>query len=89
VCPAVSLTPAERTARARLAAHVSWAKTTDRSARTAKARAAFEQKFRDEVDPDRELSESEREKRAASARNAYFQRLKFSRLRAATKKAAS
>jgi hypothetical protein len=78
----VPLTPAERRARASLAAHVSWAKTTDRSARTAAARAAFEQKFHDEVDPNRELSEAEREKRAANARNAYYQRLKFYRLRA-------
>ena len=80
-----NLTPAERTARARLAAHVSWAKTPDRSARTAAARAAFEQKFFDEVDPNRELSEAEREKRAANARKAYYERLLLSRLRAGRK----
>ena|SRR5918998_4420689 len=34
------LTPAERSQRARLAAHASWARTDDRAARTAKARAA-------------------------------------------------
>jgi hypothetical protein len=48
------LGPAERRARASLAAHASWAKTSDRSARTANARAALEKKFRDEVDPNGE-----------------------------------
>jgi hypothetical protein len=35
----MSLTPEERSLRARLAAHVSWARTEDRAARTARARA--------------------------------------------------
>jgi hypothetical protein len=78
----MALTPAERRSRASLAAHVSWAKTADRSARTAAARAALEKKFLDEVDPNRELSEAEREKRAANARKAYYERLKSGQLRA-------
>lgn len=39
------MNPADRTLRARLAAHTSWAKTTDPASRTAKARAAAEQRW--------------------------------------------
>ena len=42
---------------------------------TAKARAKFLERFLDEVDPDRILSESERLRRATYARRAYFSRL--------------
>lgn len=69
------LTPAERTLRARLAAHESWARTGDRSARTAAARARFLQRFEDEVDPGRTLDPEERARRAEHARKAYFARL--------------
>jgi hypothetical protein len=37
--------PADRTLRARLAAHTSWANTADPSSRTAKARAAATEKW--------------------------------------------
>ena len=62
-----SLTPAERKLRAQIAAHDSWARTEDRSARTANARRALEDKFLAEADGD--------ELRAASLRKAYFARL--------------
>ena len=42
---------------------------------TKNARAAFNQRFVDEVDPDRMLTESERSRRADAARKAYFSRL--------------
>lgn len=48
-------------------AHISWANTTDRSARTAPARAALEQKFLDQADGD--------PLRAESLRKAYFKSL--------------
>lgn len=70
-----SLTPEERTLRSRIAAHESWARTDDRSARTAKARAAFASKFEQQVDPDRVLDPVERAKRAEHARKAHFTRL--------------
>jgi hypothetical protein len=38
----------------------------------ANARARFDQRFHDEVDPDRVLPEAERAKRADHARKAYF-----------------
>ena len=37
--------PADRTLRARLAAHASWAATTDPAGRTAKARGTFTERF--------------------------------------------
>lgn len=51
----------------RYGAHVSWANTKDRSARTAPARAALEQKFLDQADGD--------PVRAAHLRKAHFQRM--------------
>jgi hypothetical protein len=59
-----SLTPAERSLRAQLAAHTSWGNTEDRSARTANARKALEDKFLAEANGD--------PKRAESLRKAYF-----------------
>jgi hypothetical protein len=50
-----------------IGAHVSWANTTDRAARTAPARAALEQKFLEQADGD--------PVRAAHLRKAYFARL--------------
>lgn len=61
------MTPAERSTRASLAAHTSWANTADRAGRTAKARAALEQRFLDEAGGD--------PVRAESIRKAYYLRL--------------
>lgn len=58
---------AERSLAARVAAHQSWANTTDRTARTFNARNALEQKFLAEADGD--------PKRAKSLRKAYYARL--------------
>jgi|SRR5690625_3224520 len=58
---------AERRLSARIAAHESWANTPDRSARTANARAALDQRFLDEAGGDHE--------RAEHLRKAYFARL--------------
>ena len=66
------LTPSERVLRARLAAHTRWAQETDRQAATAKARAAFLDRFDREVDPDGTLDPAERKRRAANARKAYY-----------------
>lgn len=71
----MSLTPAERSLRSQIAAHDSWSRTSDRSARTAPARKAMLDKFERQVDPDGELTTAERSKRAAHARKAYFARL--------------
>ncbi|MFE2121023.1 hypothetical protein ACFW9U_10235 [Rhodococcus aetherivorans] len=73
--PKSGLTPTERQLLAQIAAHESWAKTDDRSARTAKARKAALDRFEREVDPNGELTPQERAKRAEHARKAYFARL--------------
>lgn len=70
-----NLTPEERTLRSRVAAHKSWANTADPAARTAPARAEFDRRFEDEVDPERTLPAAERRRRAAHARKAYFANL--------------
>lgn len=69
-----ALTPGERTLRARVAAHESWAATEDRSARTAPARAVLWQRFLDQADGD--------PVRAESLRKAYYARLSFASAKA-------
>ncbi len=66
---------ADRSLIARLAAHESWARTTDPSARTEPARRALLDHFEHEVDPDGVLSPAERAGRAGHARKAYVIRL--------------
>lgn len=80
------LTPQERSLRATIAANTSWAKTEDRAARTANARAALREKFYDEVDPERKLPPAEREKRAENARKAYYARIALKAATAARKR---
>ncbi len=76
------LTPEERTLRARLAAHVSWEKTSDPAARTEAARQAFHDSFEKQVDPDGCLDPAERSRRADSARKAHYSRLAYRSARA-------
>ena len=64
----------DRAANSRLGALEKWANTTDRTAATAPARAAFEQKFLDKVDGD--------PKRAQALRQAYFLRLSLASAKA-------
>jgi hypothetical protein len=81
------MTPAQRKMRAEKAAHASWKKTSDKSARTAKARQAAFNRFEREVDPDGTMDPVERSRRAESARKAHFRAMayKSSRVRAARK----
>lgn len=66
---------AQRTTRARIAAHTSWAKTADRTRRTAPAREAALARFEREVDPHGVMTPQQRAAAAQSARTAHFQRL--------------
>jgi hypothetical protein len=66
------MTPAQRSLRARTAAHISWANTPDPTARTAPARQAALDRFEMQVDPDGTMNPAERTRRAASAKKAYF-----------------
>jgi hypothetical protein len=61
------LSPELRSLQATAAAHLSWGRTTDRTARTANARSAFENKFLAEADGD--------PKRAESLSKAYYAQL--------------
>ena len=61
--------------RARIAAHLSWAKTSDPAARTKPARDAMLARFEREVDPDGVLDLDERKRRTESAKRAHFSAL--------------
>jgi hypothetical protein len=68
------LTPAERRLRARAGAYRLHSLYDSRQL-TANARAAFEQRFARQVDPDGVLPEAERQRRAECARKAYYSAL--------------
>ena len=73
--PRAPLTPAERSLRARLAAHHLHAAVADPAAHTAPARAASPASptyWERVVDPDGTLDPSDRARRADHARKAYF-----------------
>ena len=80
------LTPSERSLRARVAAHVSWANTRDRSARTAAARRAAMDRYEQQVDPDGELHPAERARRARHAMRAHMTRLAYKSAQARRKR---
>lgn len=71
------LTPAERSARASLAAHTRWANTADadRRRQADKGHAALLAKFAEEVDPLHLLDPAERNKRARNLYAAHMKRL--------------
>jgi hypothetical protein len=59
----------------KIAAEISWSRTSDRSARTRPAREKFLQRFEREVDPEGILPADERRSRAEHAKRAYMLRL--------------
>lgn len=77
----------DRSQAAKIAAHTSWARTEDRTARTAPARRALMAKFEQQVDPSGRLSAEERARRAESARKAHFQAMALASAKARRKKA--
>jgi hypothetical protein len=74
-------TPAERSLWARAAAYRLHSLYDSRDL-TANARAAFQDRFTRQVDPDRILPEEERQRRAECARRAYFAALAAKSVRA-------
>jgi hypothetical protein len=74
------MTPEQRSLRARIAVHTSWANTVDRTSRTAPgtdaspARLSYWEK---RVDPDRRMDEATRAKAAENARTAHYQRMAY------------
>lgn len=83
--------PGERHLQAQLAATARWSREDPRDpdGPLVRARAALEQRFLDEVDPDRTLPEPERLRRAACARKAFYQRLTLAAIKARRAKAAA
>ena len=72
------LSPELRSLRARLAVNASWAKTTDRSARTAPGTAASPASlsyWEKRVDPAGVMDDATRSKAAENARTAHYQRM--------------
>ena len=65
----------EASLHARIAAHEKWAKTGDRQAATAPARAGLDARFAAEVDPDGTLDPEVRAELVRSKRQAHFARL--------------
>jgi hypothetical protein len=84
----VSLSPEQRSQRARIAALTRWSHE-DPATGTQKAREGFYRRFEDEVDPDRQLNPAERERRAAAARKAFMARLAYRSAKARAERAAS
>jgi hypothetical protein len=70
------LTPTQRSMRARIAANTRWSRE-DPAATASRGQAGLLAKFVDQVDPDRQLPEAERIRRAEAARRAHMQRLAF------------
>jgi hypothetical protein len=75
------LSPAERSLRAKAAAYRLHSLYDSREL-TAKARAAFQDRFAKQVDPDGILPEAERQRRAEYARKAHFAALAAKSVRA-------
>jgi hypothetical protein len=84
-----TLTDEQRTLRARLAAHESWANTEDRTARAEaghRASPASVEYWEQRVDPDGTLTPEARRAAAKSKRDAYMTRLAFNASRARARK---
>lgn len=82
----MSLSPEQRQLRASIAGNSRWSQEDPKEG-TKSARKAFEQRFLDQVDPQRVLPEAERERRARAALRAHMQRLalRSSKVRGARK----
>ncbi len=65
----------DRALQGRIGAHISWANTADPSARTKPGRDAFLARFERQVDPNNELPQTERQRRAEHLRKAHMQDL--------------
>jgi hypothetical protein len=81
------LTPSERKLRARVAANARWAQE-DRAQASERQRLVLLTQFEDEVDPNRQLTASERAKRANNALHAHMARLALRSARARRERSA-
>jgi hypothetical protein len=79
------MTSAEAAARGRIGAYAQQSRNDTREM-TASARAAFDERFLREVDPNLELEPAERRRRARAARKAFYARLALASARARAKR---
>jgi hypothetical protein len=84
----MALTPEQRRIRSSIAGYARSSKYDGREM-TATARARFLARFLDEVDPDRQLPEPERIRRAEAALRAHMKRLALRSARARGRRAAN
>ena len=84
--PASRLTPEQRSTRASIAANERWSREDPKPA-LEPAHEGYRRKWLDQVDPDRVLSEAERNRRADAAMRAHMQRLALKSSRARAKRA--
>lgn len=82
----MGMTPAERSMRAKLAAHQRWAKEDPRNAMK-EARRGLESKFERDADPEGVLDPAERHRRAEHLRKAHFLKLSLASAQARRRKA--
>lgn len=81
-----TLTPSERSQRARIAAHSRWAQH-DPTQHALKMQAALRAKFERQADPDGVLPEAERQRRAEQLYKAWMASLAFKSAKARRKAA--
>jgi hypothetical protein len=79
-----TLTPEQRSLRARIAANTRWSRE-DGKPNAVRGQAGLLAKFVDQIDPDHVLPEDERLRRAEAARRAHMQRLAFLSSKARTR----
>lgn len=84
----VSLSPEQRRLRAQTAAFTRWSQEDPRPA-MATVRKGWRRRFEEQVDPDRQLSEAERTRRAEAAMKAHMAGLALKSSRARAKRRAS
>jgi hypothetical protein len=71
-----------------MAAHIGWAGCEDRRERTRPGLDAINRRYEDEVDPERKLSQRERQKRAENAKKAHMARISLLGIQARREKRA-
>lgn len=81
-----TLTPEQRSLRARIAANTRWSRDRDRKTNAERGQNGLLARFEREVDPDGTLPPAERRKLAENARRAHMQRLAFASSKARTRK---
>jgi hypothetical protein len=84
----MSTSPNERRLQGQIAAHTSWGRTENRSARTLPARRKFYESFERKADPDNKMSPKDRAKAAQNLRTLHYQKMAAKSARARRRRGA-